>query len=173
MTASYKANAKKSNFTLALLEGTGWYKPDYTVAESLIWGNNRGCNFIDDYCIDQTTKKTNFVEFCDGLSQKTCTLDRRYKASCSIQPYSGSPAYITWNYFGNGALSIDEFSDNCPYPISLSNGDCYYSGTESAKYDEAFGVDARCFEGTLVKSSFLPESSMNSFCFKYQVSKAI
>ena len=170
MTASYAINPKMSNFTLKLLESTGWYKPNYTAAVPLTWGYKRGCEFIQDYCIDSTTKKANFEEFCSTPNQLSCSLDRRYKATCAVKPYTGNPGYSSWNYFGNGTLGTDPFADNCLYPmIEPSGKDCYYVKGTSKLYDEVAGVDSRCFEGTLVKSDFDPSPVGNAFCFNYNV----
>ena len=151
MTASISVNQKVSNFTLALLEGTGWYKPNYSLAMPLMWGHKRGCQFVEDLCLDTRTQKANFAEFCDNLEQLTCSLDRRYKAWCSINAGYG-------------------FADNCPYPwVGLTRSDCYHAKNDSALYDEVVGLDSRCFEGTLVKSEFTPNSIGNAFCFNYIV----
>lgn len=169
MTASQSMQPKVSNITLALLEGTGWYKPDYSLSTPLLWGHKQGCEFVDKLCIDNSTKKPNFEEFCNNLGQMSCTLDRRYKASCSVEPSSGLPSYSSWNYF-SGILAKDTFADNCPYPvIDLSYSDCYYMKKSSLLYDEAVGVDSRCFEGTLVKEEYDPNPIGNSFCFTYNV----
>lgn len=48
MTPSVIAHdALYSNFTLALLEDSGWYKPTYKNVDPVIWGKNKGCTFIE------------------------------------------------------------------------------------------------------------------------------
>lgn len=34
-----------SEFTFALLEDSGWYKPEYKYAEKIFWGKGQGCDF--------------------------------------------------------------------------------------------------------------------------------
>lgn len=51
MTASEIDDARISEFTLAFLEGTGWYDVDYTMAEPFNWGRNQGCTFHDGPCL--------------------------------------------------------------------------------------------------------------------------
>jgi hypothetical protein len=55
-----------SNLTLALLEDSGWYKVDYSKSENMLWGRNRGCEFLEDKCIVKKKKKNSF--FSLGLS---------------------------------------------------------------------------------------------------------
>jgi len=40
-----------SNLTLALFEDTGWYKVNYENAQTLMWGKNRGCEFLNTSCL--------------------------------------------------------------------------------------------------------------------------
>lgn len=42
-----RVRTRLSNFTLAALEDTGYYSPDYSQAEELEWGRNAGCDFLD------------------------------------------------------------------------------------------------------------------------------
>lgn len=47
MTASAVNNAKYSNFTLSLLNDTGWYDVvDFSFADDLSWGKGKGCAFF-------------------------------------------------------------------------------------------------------------------------------
>lgn len=169
MTSSYKKVAKKSVLTFALLEGTGWYQPNYTMTEPLLWGKGKGCSFINDFCINKVGKTANFPEFCTNVNQKTCTLDHRFKAQCAVTTSSGSIENAAWDYFSNGTRSLDPFADNCLYAVYFSDGDCRFNGTEYPEYDQAFGVDSRCFEGTLVKTSQKASETLNSFCLNYKV----
>lgn len=51
MTASViPTDAAYSVFTFALLEDSGWYTPTYTNLDSVSWGADRGCGFIDGAC---------------------------------------------------------------------------------------------------------------------------
>ncbi len=46
MTASAILDMRVSEFSLALLEGTGWYKVNYDLADKMTWGKNKGCDFL-------------------------------------------------------------------------------------------------------------------------------
>lgn len=45
MTGTHTQNPVYSRLTLALMEDTGWYTANYSMAETLHWGKNLGCNF--------------------------------------------------------------------------------------------------------------------------------
>ena len=49
-----------SKFTLALLQDSGWYQVDYSLAEPFTWGKNQGCGFLNLACKD----KIKHSEFC-------------------------------------------------------------------------------------------------------------
>ena len=164
MTASQKLNAKISEFTMALLEGSGWYKVNYTKADYLVWGRDRGCSFLDDNCIDEDYK-SKFVEFCDELDEEYCTLDHKYKGVCATRTKDNIPA--PWDYFHSNHVGLDSFADFCPYPIYYSNGNCEDSGPQYPYYEQVYGKESRCFEGTLLKQKYKPNNHKNTFCLKY------
>ncbi len=48
MTSSVSSHMLISKITLALFEDSGWYMPDYSQAEDMWWGKNRGCKITND-----------------------------------------------------------------------------------------------------------------------------
>lgn len=50
MTGTHTQNPVYSRLTLALMEDTGWYVANYSVAEALRWGGNEGCYFATKSC---------------------------------------------------------------------------------------------------------------------------
>ncbi|PIO54180.1 hypothetical protein TELCIR_24462, partial [Teladorsagia circumcincta] len=50
MTGTHTQNPVYSRMTLALLEDSGWYKPNYEKAEELHWGRKLGCDFAKKSC---------------------------------------------------------------------------------------------------------------------------
>uniref|UniRef100_A0A8D0LBB6 Leishmanolysin-like peptidase n=1 Tax=Sphenodon punctatus TaxID=8508 RepID=A0A8D0LBB6_SPHPU len=95
MTGSHTQNRVFSRITLALMEDTGWYKANYSMAEKLDWGRGRGCDFVMKSCkfwIDQKRKKKELVApYCDILRnnplQLTCRQDQRAVAVCNLQKF--------------------------------------------------------------------------------------
>lgn len=83
MTASSGYGNEVSEAIMKMLEGTGWYSPDYTFAEPFIYGKNAGCNYMTDDCIDKTTKTANYDTFCDVLGGTKCTFDHKGFGVCN------------------------------------------------------------------------------------------
>ena len=52
-----------SNLTLNLFNSSGWYEVNFSMAENLEWGKNKGCEFVVNKCV--INKQKAFSEFCD------------------------------------------------------------------------------------------------------------
>lgn len=50
MTGTHTQNPVYSRITLALMEDTGWYRANYSMAQELDWGRNLGCDFAMKSC---------------------------------------------------------------------------------------------------------------------------
>jgi len=50
MTGTHTQNPVYSRMTLALMEDTGWYKANYSMAQPLSWGKALGCDFARKSC---------------------------------------------------------------------------------------------------------------------------
>ena len=78
---SYMEEQVISEFTLAVLEDSGYYKPNYYTGGLMRFGKHKGCEFLQEKCIDSNTHKTNKKfenEFFDSIIS-----DRNIDASCS------------------------------------------------------------------------------------------
>jgi len=51
MTGSVDTRSVVSKMTLALLEDSGWYQANYSMAECLDWGQNQGTEFVTSLVI--------------------------------------------------------------------------------------------------------------------------
>jgi hypothetical protein len=153
MTSSITDNPAFSEFTMGLLEASGWYMTDYSYADKLTFGRNLGCDFVEKPCINDQKKK-NFDMFCDQMAQVGCTYNGRSKGSCAFSTIPADPGQLlpAFDYFQNGSLALDSFSDNCPYITRWTYGDCTNSANElyNGFYRESWGVASRCFEGDYV-----------------------
>lgn len=58
-----------SAFTMAVMEDSGWYQPNYEMAGLFPWGENEGCGFINNVCNGAIKYKK---EFCYDASQISC-----------------------------------------------------------------------------------------------------
>ena len=168
MTSSDITDSRVTEFTLALLEGTGWYKVNYEVAEPFIWGKGKGCDFIYKDCINPLTKAPAFEEFCSPLASKGCTFSGRAQGYCGATRIITDPKLNPEiDYWNNQTVTFDPFADNCPYVMDYANADCEnpaysYIGKVSA---EKFGKGSKCFTGNFLKSK--PAKSTQPYCLKY------
>lgn len=110
-----------SRISLAFLEGTGWYKVDYSVAEKYTWGKNKGCEFLTDNC------STTFKEYCSVEGTSGCSNDYTSKSSCVSTSFSNKCLLNEMIFYGTCRETID-------FRRSLIN-----------EYEES-GVNSRCFE---------------------------
>ncbi|XP_032649881.2 leishmanolysin-like peptidase isoform X1 [Chelonoidis abingdonii] len=137
MTGSHTQNRVFSRITLALMEDTGWYKANYSMAEKLDWGRDKGCDFVMKSCkfwIDRKKEKRQLVSpYCDTLRsnplQLTCRQDQKAVAVCNLQKF---PKELPqeYQYFDslNGVPSEDlpyyggsvEIADYCPFSQEFS-----------------------------------------------------
>lgn len=147
MTSGVIQGLRLSEFSLALLEGSGWYMPNYTYADPFFVGQGEGCGFISTSC--SSTSILNYDEFCSGSGR-------------------GCAAVGT----GGGVCSTDTRSDGCSYYIPPIQYSCESDDAVSyARFPklESFGraAGSKCFSGNLSTSS---KSTQSSFCFKYSCS---
>jgi len=169
MTASDMKDARFSEFTLALLEGTGWYKVDYSMAEPMTYGKNQGCEFLDAKCMNLNTKKANFKEFCSPLTSRGVSWTRRGFGICGAsRPEINYNLAKDFDYWGNKTVVLDPFADNCPYIQIFADYDC----EDESQQDNAllgsleyFGIGAKAFMGTLSRTSQAQVRSLG-YCFK-------
>jgi hypothetical protein len=56
---SYSEEQVISEFTLAVLEDSGYYKPNYYTGGLMRFGKHKGCEFLDQKCVNPQTHKVN------------------------------------------------------------------------------------------------------------------
>ena len=66
------------DFTLALLEDSGWYLANYYTGGLMRFGKNRGCKFLNKDCYNFERKeyRCEFFHFIDGF-QPSCSSGRQ------------------------------------------------------------------------------------------------
>jgi len=144
MSSGAILGGKVSEFTLALLEGSGWYIPDYNYAEHYFFGKGQGCSFITGQC---SSSSTAFDEFCVG-NYRGCAASGR----------------------GGGYCSSDSIADGCRFYYPDDDYNC--ENPDAADYSrlpslQVFGRESgsKCFSGTL--NTRQSTNGATSFCFKY------
>lgn len=58
MTGTHTQNPVYSRITLALMEDTGWYSANYSMAQELGWGRHLGCDFAMKSCKEWISSKS-------------------------------------------------------------------------------------------------------------------
>jgi len=147
MTSGVLHGRRVSEFTLALLQGTGWYQANYTYAEPFFFGQGTGCDFLNKSC---TSTGFNFDEFCTG-SAKGCAPTGR----------------------GGGYCQSDTKTDGCRYyspdlDYDCENPDASANSRFPTRETYGRGAGSRCFTGNLTTSSTTTTSSYTSLCFKFK-----
>jgi len=144
MTSGVMHGRRISEFSLGLLEGTGWYQPDYSYAEPYYFGSGQGCSFLKSSC---ASSSFTFDEFCKVQASRGCTA-------------AG---------LGGGVCQSDTRSDGCKHYYPTRDLDC--ESPEAENYArlpnlQAFGrgSGSKCFGGDLSSTS---KASKTTFCFKY------
>lgn len=75
--------------TLALLEDSGWYRPNYAVAQNSPFALGAGCKFLEDQCIQRgSVAPWAQGTFCDSATSIGCTPDKHMVAYCDISKVS-------------------------------------------------------------------------------------
>jgi len=149
MTASVMNDQRISQFTLALLEGTGWYVANYSNADPFYAGAGQGCSYYYGKSTI-TNGVATFPEYCASTGTLGCGATGRAGAVCAP----------------------DDFSNSCSYPIPQFQLDCRNPNASQYAYalptQQKFGLTAgsQCFSGTLSTPKLIYSSSMN-YCFTY------
>ena len=126
MTGSYYQNeAIISEFTLAYLEDTGFYKVNYYTGGLMQFGKNKGCEFLNSKCVNKGEVNPKFKnEFFDNILQDfepSCTSGRQSRVYKFLKDYdSDVPEYYKY-YESNTKGGPLESADYCP--VFSSNSD--------------------------------------------------
>ncbi|KAK9129958.1 hypothetical protein Sjap_010445 [Stephania japonica] len=153
MTGSVDTRSVVSKMTLALLEDSGWYRANYSMADRLDWGRNQGTEFLASPC-----NLWKGAYRCNTTQLSGCTYNREAEGYCPIVSYSGDlPQWARYfpqaNKGGQSSLA-----DYCTYFVAYSDGSC--TDTNSARapdrmLGEVRGISSRCMASSLVRTGFI------------------
>ena len=116
-----------SEFTLALLEDTGYYKANYYTGGLMRFGKNKGCEFVTGKCMNKATQKLYnplfYNEFYDTINSDqsidpSCSPGRQSRTYSAIWLYDEIPE--EYQYFGNAENGGYAPADYCPVPTKHS-----------------------------------------------------
>ncbi|XP_057434922.1 uncharacterized protein LOC130727714 [Lotus japonicus] len=167
MTGSVDTRSVVSKMTLALLEDSGWYKANYSMADHLDWGRNQGSEFVTSPC-----NLWKGAYHCNTTQFSGCTYNREAEGYCPILTYSGElPQWARYfpqtNKGGQSSLA-----DYCTYFVAYSDGSC--TDTNSARapdrmLGEVRGSKSRCMASSLVRTGFVRGSmTQGNGCYQHR-----
>ena len=171
-----------SEFTLALLEDTGYYKANYYTGGLMRYGKHKGCSFVRDSCVNKNTHTVDPLfenEFFD-----TVISPYLYDTSCSSGRQSRTYFFFSYlegidekfSYFEDKTQAGFYVADYCPVARAVINYGTpeYYSYQCSEKGNGKYGhmIPYTNNEGEefSIMSDYLRLNSgetysNNSFCF--------
>jgi len=179
---NYEDEVVISEFTLALLEDSGWYQTNYYTGGLLRFGKNKGCDFLKNYCIDSNYKTQFSDEFfsIDNAWYPSCTTGRLSRTYNILNTYNkfDDPIYSkllpsNGNYgYSGGALYS---ADYCPvfYHLLPEYQDSYFVGNckmgngkygTNLYYINAQGVSENNHPNSELPKELGEKYSENSFC---------
>ncbi|XP_074565575.1 LOW QUALITY PROTEIN: uncharacterized protein LOC141822056 [Curcuma longa] len=167
MTGSVDTRSVVSEMTLALLEDSGWYQANYSMAERLDWGRNQGTEFVTSPC-----NHWKGAYQCNTTQLSGCTYNREAEGYCPIVSYNGDlPKWAQYfpqaNKGGQSSLA-----DYCTYFVAYSDGSC--TDTSSARapdrmLGEVRGSNSRCMASSLVRTGFVRGSmTQGNGCYQHR-----
>ena len=172
--------------TLALLEDSGWYRPDYSASSVPPFGHGAGCDFVYGDCVvDGKVPTYASSYFCDEpLTPEAplrCDSGHDFIARCDLvnyddYPYSKPPG-PTYRYFPSNPLlgGLLHTADYCPMHSMVTTGtnakgkfefDCSDKELSSSVQGETFGATSKCFNTNLSRPVCL---KMRCNAIKYAV----
>ena len=112
-----------SEFTLALLEDLGYYKANYYTGGLLKYGKNKGCNFVNDRCINNGIINQEFlneffsnIQSGDTFADPSCSSGRQSRTYHRLLRYS-KRIPENYQYFTNPYIGGLATADYCPVSV--------------------------------------------------------
>lgn len=176
MTGTYTQHPVFSRITLALMEDTGWYRANYSMAQVLDWGKNLGCKFVKNNCrawiADRISKRLSTAPFCATLKQSPlhmkCTHTKLSLALCNLVKYTSNlpREFQYFDRLGKAAVKdistyggAVELADFCPFyqKFTLTDESGRKRGTTCTLHEnapegdknyalEVYSKGSKCFE---------------------------
>ena len=135
-----------SEFTLALLEDTGYYKANYYTGGLMRYGKGKGCDFVNKRCVNSEHEINSFFEneFYDsifsGFIDSSCSSGRQSRTYYAFWKYDQIPE--KYQYFKNKSDGGYAPADFCPVAKEYSDEteNSYYTGHCSSKGNGNYGT---------------------------------
>ena len=136
-----------SEFTLALLEDSGYYKANYYTGGLMRYGKNKGCDFVKKRCVNSEHEINPLFEneFYDSIystyMDSSCSSGRQSRAYYAWWIHNDLPEY--YRYFTDTRYGGFAPADYCPVAkeYQQENKDAYYTGHCSLKGSGNYGIN--------------------------------
>jgi hypothetical protein len=145
-----------SALTLAFFEDSGWYRANTSAAERLHFGENRGCAFATEKCINPSTAEPVAADhYCTNNAAESCSVDATSRSVCTLD--TGRTIPSDYRYFpGFPTKGGDDYADFCPINVGYTYGDCSnpdnlaFPGTTRINiFGESYCSNCKCTDTTL------------------------
>ena len=175
-----------SEFTLALLEDSGYYKANYYNGGLMRYGKNKGCEFVFGQCVDKETQKINplfYNEFFDTINYENANMDPSCSAGRQSRTYNAFWSYdeipTEYQYFGSSSTGGYSPADFCPTPSKYDSEEekANFAGHCSIKGSGEYGskiIYSSTFISSLSKNLLAVTGEVfsdHSFCFLSSLTK--
>ena len=170
-----------SEFTLALLEDTGYYKPNYYTGGLMRYGKNKGCSFVKDSCVNKENHTINpYFEneyydsiYSQSLHDSSCSSGRQSRTYYAWWIYNNlNETYPYYIYFEKQTYGGFGPADYCPVAQSMYNEEytAQYTGQCNQKGNGGYGINIYYEDRKNYSSESLSDItgetySDHSFCF--------
>ncbi|XP_023545765.1 leishmanolysin homolog [Cucurbita pepo subsp. pepo] len=167
MTGSVDTRSVVSKMTLALLEDSGWYQANYSMADRLDWGRNQGNDFVMSPC-----NLWKGAYHCNTTQMSGCTYNREAEGYCPIVSYNGDLPHWARYFPQPNKGGQSSLADYCTYFVAYSDGSC--TDTNSARapdrmLGEVRGSNSRCMASSLVRTGFVRGSmTQGNGCYQHR-----
>ena len=164
-----------SEFTLALLNDSGWYQVNYYTGGLMRFGKNKGCEFLNNDCTDNkgnTKFKNEFFDLGDN-NAPSCSSGRLSRTYNKNKQYDISYIQYYRTFLISNNNNLGGITKNADYcfgftDIEEENGENIFVGSCNLG-DGNYGSQIRCKDNSIYKASqsqnILAEVfSNNSFC---------
>ena len=159
---TYKSEHVISEFTLALLEDSGWYKINYYTGGLMRFGKHKGCEFLTHNCSDEF--KNEFYKYRFGEDFIPSCSSGRQSRSYRIQKYANIPDVykrFEYNYGGFKLIDYCIISDyDGENDNNYFNGNCKFGNNKYGSEYINYGI----YKDMDISSYFNETFSEKSFC---------
>ena len=178
----YTAEQVISEFTLAYLEDTGFYKANYYTGGLMQFGKHKGCYFLNLKCINNNNDEVKFTNeffkkiYSTGLNYDTsCSSGRQSRTYHAIYMYNENIPEIYRYFTDEPRWGGWKSADYCPVSIELHNqedSNKYYVGHCSQKGSDEYGSkiaygqsnSEQYYTSGQIKETTRENNSEKSFC---------